>query len=618
MTPPLTQCPHCLTVFHVSSEQLEIADGLVRCGACRQVFAAAEHWVNEVQSSPYDGVAGTEVSQAYIEDLLAPESQDGQLPLVSPATEPDEALEQQGKSDFDGSDEATAPEPDVPHQTVPSPRFDSLTQIGSRPSSQQLDLPTNGIAPASTQSIPAQTRQALPFDSLNQIDSVPIDNQAEAPEDAETDSAVSSQDSDDNMPDQPIAETAGSTADWVSGTGPVSFVDYYPDQETPLQQREAVSATSRSTDNEELEQDDLNADVRFSPDHDEQDDSEGDNALPKFSSEPLHEGALTETASLNNFAAMVPVAVVSEHDRETSTQSSEFDDSQTSVVQGLAERNAPEPDSSTASVAFDATSFGTEFTDSIKDSNDEQQIADSLDPTSAVEKEKNGFWSDLTLPGPGPWIPGLPDDSDDEKYQSGENDSQDSRPLSSDEFDKDWLAEIDPPPIELIRESAGERLTAQLLAYAGIAALTLLLVAQYFWSQRHSLAVQASTRGGYEVLCQVFRCKLPEYRDLTRIVGDELLVIESPSQEGVLLAEARITNRAPFAQSFPVVELSFASIDGRLIARRGFEAHEYLAGGWRPGRLLQAGESLRFSIALIDPGLEAVNYRLRLRAAPPS
>lgn len=41
----LTKCPHCSTTFRLTQAQLDIADGAVRCGACYQVFHAAEHTV---------------------------------------------------------------------------------------------------------------------------------------------------------------------------------------------------------------------------------------------------------------------------------------------------------------------------------------------------------------------------------------------------------------------------------------------------------------------------------------------------------------------------------------------------------------------------------------------
>ncbi|EIJ45106.1 transmembrane protein [Herbaspirillum sp. GW103] len=47
-----TQCPHCLTIFRVASDQLKLRGGLVRCGNCRQVFNGNEFLV---EASVADG-----------------------------------------------------------------------------------------------------------------------------------------------------------------------------------------------------------------------------------------------------------------------------------------------------------------------------------------------------------------------------------------------------------------------------------------------------------------------------------------------------------------------------------------------------------------------------------
>ncbi|MFL6707825.1 MAG: zinc-ribbon domain-containing protein, partial [Massilia sp.] len=33
-----TICPHCHTTFRVASDQLKLRGGIVRCGACHEVF----------------------------------------------------------------------------------------------------------------------------------------------------------------------------------------------------------------------------------------------------------------------------------------------------------------------------------------------------------------------------------------------------------------------------------------------------------------------------------------------------------------------------------------------------------------------------------------------------
>ena len=37
-----TQCPHCETKFRVTETQIQVADGFVRCGVCKEVFNAIE------------------------------------------------------------------------------------------------------------------------------------------------------------------------------------------------------------------------------------------------------------------------------------------------------------------------------------------------------------------------------------------------------------------------------------------------------------------------------------------------------------------------------------------------------------------------------------------------
>jgi len=47
-----TQCPHCKTTFRVAQDQLKLRAGLVRCGACKEIFNGVEHLL------PTDGTPG--------------------------------------------------------------------------------------------------------------------------------------------------------------------------------------------------------------------------------------------------------------------------------------------------------------------------------------------------------------------------------------------------------------------------------------------------------------------------------------------------------------------------------------------------------------------------------
>ncbi|MEE2749124.1 MAG: MJ0042-type zinc finger domain-containing protein, partial [Pseudomonadota bacterium] len=46
----VTRCPHCETSFRVGDEQLDAANGYVRCGSCLQVFNATDYFVTDNQT----------------------------------------------------------------------------------------------------------------------------------------------------------------------------------------------------------------------------------------------------------------------------------------------------------------------------------------------------------------------------------------------------------------------------------------------------------------------------------------------------------------------------------------------------------------------------------------
>jgi predicted Zn finger-like uncharacterized protein len=68
----VTQCPHCRTSFKVSHNQLSVARGAVRCGACKQVFNAARQLLEQstgqaaAASGPTREPAPTEVTAPHL------------------------------------------------------------------------------------------------------------------------------------------------------------------------------------------------------------------------------------------------------------------------------------------------------------------------------------------------------------------------------------------------------------------------------------------------------------------------------------------------------------------------------------------------------------------------
>lgn len=65
-----TRCNSCGTGFRVSEEQLAMAGGLVRCGACNTVFDARAERVPEPGEAPVDLTPPRKVTEEYIAELL--------------------------------------------------------------------------------------------------------------------------------------------------------------------------------------------------------------------------------------------------------------------------------------------------------------------------------------------------------------------------------------------------------------------------------------------------------------------------------------------------------------------------------------------------------------------
>jgi predicted Zn finger-like uncharacterized protein len=59
-----TQCPHCHTAFRVAHDQLKLRAGLVRCGACKQIFNGIEHLLAPEDQVPLPGAPSSTPSVA--------------------------------------------------------------------------------------------------------------------------------------------------------------------------------------------------------------------------------------------------------------------------------------------------------------------------------------------------------------------------------------------------------------------------------------------------------------------------------------------------------------------------------------------------------------------------
>ncbi|MFO2463347.1 DUF3426 domain-containing protein [Pseudomonas sp. 15FMM2] len=146
-------------------------------------------------------------------------------------------------------------------------------------------------------------------------------------------------------------------------------------------------------------------------------------------------------------------------------------------------------------------------------------------------------------------------------------------------------------------------LTLVLLAAAGLAG-------QYIAYQFDELARQDKYRPWFQELCPKLGCTVPSRVDVAHIKSSNLVVRSHPEFAGALVVDAIIYNRATFSQPFPLLELRFADLNGRMIASRRFKPSEYLSGELAGQTEMPSQTPIHIALDILDPGNKAVNYSL--------
>lgn len=154
-------------------------------------------------------------------------------------------------------------------------------------------------------------------------------------------------------------------------------------------------------------------------------------------------------------------------------------------------------------------------------------------------------------------------------------------------------------------------------AILGWFAANLFLIAlfplQFFYFERDMLASEyPGLRPHLEQACAVVGCEVIPRRDLDAIEISRRDVRAHPEVEGALLIHAQLVNRAAFAQPYPSLELTLSDLQDQPMAQRRFLPKEYLGDAQDPDGLMGPGDSATITLAVHDPGDEAINFRFHL------
>ena len=167
-------------------------------------------------------------------------------------------------------------------------------------------------------------------------------------------------------------------------------------------------------------------------------------------------------------------------------------------------------------------------------------------------------------------------------------------------------------PVELLARKESHLLRSTLL-FLSILLLGGLLSSQYLWQRMELYSQLPQLRPKYEVACTYLKCALPQYTDIDSIRSENLTVQTHPTLANGLMVNTIIRNAAEFEQPFPILILSFNSVENSVIALREFTSAEYLDPGLRSIQAMPAKTPMQIGLAIMDPGPEAVNYTLAFR-----
>ncbi len=137
--------------------------------------------------------------------------------------------------------------------------------------------------------------------------------------------------------------------------------------------------------------------------------------------------------------------------------------------------------------------------------------------------------------------------------------------------------------------------------------LVLLFIGQSLYLLRDTLA-ERGLRPLMQSLCASLNCELALPRAPNEIILKSREVRSHPNIKNALSVKATINNQASFRQAYPLLQIQFHDIKGRIIAGRDFLPQEYLPNDINIKKGILPNNPVNIALELIDPGKNAVSF----------
>ena len=143
--------------------------------------------------------------------------------------------------------------------------------------------------------------------------------------------------------------------------------------------------------------------------------------------------------------------------------------------------------------------------------------------------------------------------------------------------------------------------------------MMVLLAAQAAYYFRDQIAAYYPELKPYlQSYCEFLQCSvdLPKFSEMLSIESSDLQA--DPNRPNYIVLTALLRNRAPFAQAYPWLELTFTDTEDHMVARRVFRAADYLAGNAKLKSGMHANSEFTLKLYIDSDDLKPAGYRLFL------
>lgn len=650
----LTQCPFCQTSFKVSEEQMLAANGVVRCGACMEVFLAAQHRIvlkdkagfftkNDIDDNSLDE-ADTDVSDeldtASFEEYLS--EHDDEIPGAfieeKFAEKAGNTLEESTESVTEEVIEEPAAaieiEDDIEEELIEEASTDEAIEeetIEARTEADDEDPDEEDPALLQNKELPdnPETTPALPTDLTDDESPDPNEVLVFAPWDDQIEQEQESHEEDESWtPEVASAETDnGETSADQSHFLNESSEGISEDNSEERSEEISEESSYNSSDQDKARgyAAFLNPSGyrmhKFSVDHVIPPQTVGEKHLDQGQEETVDQPDLAQDDNADAQTADAQISKVVQEVAQIAAPKIESLETLDSSMEPGPITETPRP------LSGDENQGTADFhVDDFAETSFREDAAAMVIPTLVPDVVASEAFPASTNTPDMAWLQKVGESSagkdadEDSDYTGAEDKAQIRSHLSAltdedslDPLEKENLDAIKEVPVQLLSindplrfwKSAGLILACAIL-FAGLAG-------QYLYYNLDALVFDNRFDRITSLLCQVTRCPDNQVIDLTNLVTQELDVRSHPSVEDALQVNFIFRNDAAREQAFPLVELNFTDISGDIIANRVFNRTEYLPPEMSLFTHMPAHSSIQVNLELVDPGEDATGYSLVFR-----